>query len=254
MSNVSEVAAESPPKKLAIIMPAYNAGRTIESVFERIPAELNERITDYLVVNDGSTDDTAEALTRIAAKYPNMTLIDHGTNRGYGAAEKSLLDGFLKTTADVAVLVHSDGQYAPEVVPKLVEPFDRDEADVVQGSRMLEPGGALRGGMPLYKYVANRGLTAVENLVLGMRMAEYHSGMMLYSRRAAEAIPFHKLVDSFCFDQTMLIMAKVKGLRIVQLPIPTHYGDEVSHLRPIRYGLATLSLLWAYVRGHYHSL
>ncbi|ETW95797.1 MAG: hypothetical protein ETSY2_47560 [Candidatus Entotheonella gemina] len=160
----------------------------------------------------------------------------------------------IETKADVVVLLHADGQYAPEELPKLVEPFTSEAADMVQGSRMMEGRAALRGGMPRYKYIANRGLTAIENLAFGLRMAEYHSGYMLYARRALQEIPFEKLSNSFCFDQEKLIMAKVKGLKIVQRPIPTHYGDEISHLKPIRYGLHVLSLVWAYQRGHYHAL
>jgi hypothetical protein len=125
---------------------------------------------------------------------------------------------------------------------------------MVQGSRMMQGQAALRGGMPLYKYVANRGLTTLQNLVFGMHMAEFHSGYMLYSRRALETIPFDQLVDHFCFDQEMLIMAKVQGLKIVQVPIPTHYGEEESHLQPLRYGLNVLRIVWAYRRGHYHRL
>jgi hypothetical protein len=108
--------------------------------------------------------------------------------------------------------------------------------------------------MPLYKYVANRLLTAIENQAFGLKMAEYHSGYMLYSQQALIAIPFERLADTFVFDQEMIIMAKIKGLKIIELPIPTRYGDEVSHLKPIRYGLNVLSLIWAYQRGYYHAL
>lgn len=108
--------------------------------------------------------------------------------------------------------------------------------------------------MPRYKYVSNRCLTSIENLAFGLNLAEYHSGYMLYSKRALQTIPFEKLGNTFCFDQEMLIMAKVKGLKIVQRPIPTHYGDEISHLKPIRYGLNVLALVWAYQRGYYHAL
>jgi len=235
-------------------MPAYNAEKTIERVFARIPPAVQHQVVHYIVVNDGSTDDTAAALGRLQQHFPRLVVLDHGVNRGYGVAEKTLLRYAAGTEAEVIVLLHADGQYTPEEIPRLVEPFDTEQADIVQGSRMMEGRAALRGGMPLYKYVANRALTAIENLAFGLRMAEYHSGYMLYSQRALRTIPFEKLSDNFCFDQEMLIMAKVKGLKIVQRPIPTHYGDEVSHLKPVRYGLHVLALVWAYQRGHYHAL
>jgi glycosyltransferase involved in cell wall biosynthesis len=241
-------------KKLAIIIPAYNAGKTIEGVFARIPSVLNPHILHYVVVNDGSTDDTAEALARLQQRFAKLVVLDHKVNKGYGVAEKTLLRYVANTKADIIVLLHADGQYAPEEIPRLVEPFAKENADIVQGSRMMNGRTALQGGMPLYKYVANRFLTAVENISFGLRMAEYHSGYMLYAQRAIHAIPFEKLADNFCFDQEMLVMAKIKGLKIVQLPIPTHYGDEISHLKPVRYGLNVLSLVWAYKRGYYHAL
>jgi glycosyltransferase involved in cell wall biosynthesis len=240
-------------KKLAIVIPAYNAGKTIERVFARIPAVVHPSVLHYIVVNDGSTDDTAEALTRLQQHSLNMVILNHQRNRGYGVAEKTLLRYAAGTSAEIIVLLHADGQYAPEEIPRLIEPFEKASADIVQGSRLLG-GGALQGGMPLYKYGANRFLTTIENYAFGMKMAEYHSGYMLYSKRVLQEIPFEKLSDTFVFDQEMLLMAKIKGLKIVQLPIPTHYGDEVSHLKPIRYGLNVLSVVWAYKRGHYHAL
>ncbi len=254
MNPHSTPAVPAADMKLAIIMPAYNAGKTIEQVFERIPPDVRSQVVRYIVVNDGSTDDTAEALRRLQQRWPNFVVLQHEGNKGYGVAEKTLLRYVVETDAEVVVLLHADGQYAPEEIPRLITPFAAENADMVQGSRMMQGGAALRGGMPFYKYLANRCLTAVQNAVFGMHMAEFHSGYMLYARHALRAIPFEQLADHFCFDQEMLIMAKVKGLTIVQVPIPTHYGDEVSHLKPIRYGLNVLTLVWAYRRGHYHRL
>jgi len=235
-----------------IIMPAYNAGRTIEAVFERIPQQARERISRYVVVDDGSTDDTQSALSRLATRVPNLVSLRHEGNRGYGAAEKTLLDHAMAQGAEVAILLHADGQYSPEKIPQMLQPFDLDQADLVQGSRMLQ-SGALQGGMPLYKFVANKALTALANLAFGMRMAEYYGGYMAYSRVALQAIPYHKLADSFHFDLQMLVMARVKGLRIQQVPIPTIYAGEVSHLSPIKYGLNVLSVIWNYRSGKYHA-
>ena len=241
------------PRKIVVIMPAYNAGATIEKVFARIPAQARERIAQYAVVDDGSTDDTAAAVERLQQQYAGLVALKHSVNKGYGAAEKTLLTFALGAGADVAVLLHSDGQYSPEKIPDLLRPFDEDTADLVQGSRLLG-GGALQGRMPLYKFVANKALTAIENRAFGLKLAEYHSGYMLYSRKALEAIPFHKLSDSFDFDLEMIVMARVKNLRIMELPIPTIYADEVSHLRPIHYGLRVLSVVRAYKQGKYHAL
>ena len=234
-------------------MPAYNAGATIERVFARIPAGVRPRIARYVVVNDGSRDDTAGALARLQAEFPTLVVLNHEVNRGYGGAEKTLLEYALEHGAGAGILLHSDGQYSPESIPELLAPFDRDTADLVQGSRMLG-GGALQGGMPLYKYVANKALTAIENWAFGLRLAEYHSGYMLYSRKTMASIPFDKLSNSFDFDMEMIVMARILGLRIQEVAIPTIYGDEVSHLQPVRYGLRVLKVVRDYRRGHYAGL
>lgn len=240
--------------RLAIVIPAYNAEHTVERVFQRIPPAVRTHVVRYIVVNDGSTDRTADILTRLQQHWANLMLLQHEVNRGYGAAQKTLLRAAAQTEAEIVIGLHADGQYAPEEIPRLIEPLHTGRADLVQGSRMMQGRAALHGGMPLYKYVANRGLTALENLAFGLRMAEYHSGYMVYARRALQVLPFEKLGDTFCFDQEMLILAKIKGMRIAQVPIPTHYGDEISHLKPIPYGLNVLKLVWAYKRGYYHAL
>ena len=239
--------------KIFIIMPAYNAGATIEKVFSRIPEEVKQRIHSYVVVNDGSTDNTEEALTRLSEQYSNLTILRHEINKGYGASEKTLLNYTVKAGADVAILLHSDGQYSPEKIPDLLKPLDEDQADLVQGSRMLGKG-ALHGGMPLYKFVANKCLTAIENWAFGMKMAEYHSGYMVYSRKALSEIPFNKLSNSFQFDLEMIVMARIKGLRIMEVDIPTIYADEISYLNPVRYGFDVLSVVKGYKRGKYHHI
>jgi glycosyltransferase involved in cell wall biosynthesis len=233
-------------------MPAYNAEATVEKVFERIPAQVREAVHRFVVVDDGSSDGTAAALARLRERFANLVVVSHERNQGYGAAEKTLLDYARDQGADIALLLHADGQYSPEKIPEMLEPFERG-AHMVQGSRMLGRG-ALRGGMPLYKYFANKTLTGLANLALGLRMAEYFSGYMAYSRAALLAIPYHRLADSFQFDMQMLIMAKVKGLRVEQVAIPTIYADEVSHLQPIRYGVDVLRVLRDYRRGWYHAL
>ena len=238
--------------KVFVVMPAYNAGATLERVFARIPDEARRRIARYVVVNDGSTDDTEAALARLRAAYPTLVALRHHRNQGYGVAMKSLLSYARDEGAGATVVLHADGQYSPEKIPDMLRPFDADQADIVQGSRMAG-GGALRGGMPLYKFVANKALTAIENWAFRMKLAEYHSGYMAYNRRALREIPFETLASSFHFDLEMIVMAKVRGLRIMEIAIPTIYADEVSHLRPIKYGFDVLSVVWAYKRGKYHA-
>jgi glycosyltransferase involved in cell wall biosynthesis len=240
-------------EKIFIVMPAYNAGATIEKVFARIPEQARDRIERYVVVNDGSTDDTSQALDRLRVEFSNLVILQHDQNRGYGAAEKTLLNYAVKEKAEVAILLHSDGQYSPEKIPDLLNPLDEKRADMVQGSRMLN-GGALRGGMPLYKFMANKALTELENWAFGLKLAEYHSGYMMYSQKCLTEIPFNKLSDSFDFDLEMIVMAKIKGLRIAEIAIPTIYADEISHLKPVQYGLNVLFVIFAYKFGKYDRL
>ena len=242
------------PRRLAIAIPAYNAAETLAGVFDRIPSEIVARTAHYVVVDDGSADATAAVARRLRARFPTLELVEHPQNRGYGGAAQSGLSRALALGADLVVWLHGDGQYAPESIPALLAPLDAGRADIVQGSR-FRAGGALHGGMPVYKYVANRGLTWMENRVFGLGLAEYHSGYMLYSRAALEAIPFRSFTArGFVFDQEMLVAARILGLRVVDLPIPTRYAGERSYVRPIPYGLAVLKLMGRYVRGDYHRL
>jgi glycosyltransferase involved in cell wall biosynthesis len=240
-------------KDVFILMPAYNAAGTIGKVFERIPASARDRIRQYVVVNDGSTDATEDALARLRAQFPSLVTLRHTVNLGYGAAEKTLLAYAMEHRADVGIVLHSDGQYSPESIPELLRPFDDDSADIVQGSRMLG-GGALKGRMPMYKFIANKALTGIENWAFGLKLAEYHSGYMLYSRKTMASIPYRQLSNSFDFDLEMIVMARVKGLRIAEIAIPTIYAGEVSHLRPVHYGFRVLGVVRDYKRGRYHRL
>lgn len=238
-------------KRVFVIMPAYQAELTLPSVLRLIPADCRLRLEKILIVVDGCTDGT-ELVVREAAKDfgAPIELIVKPVNEGYARAQKTGFREALRQGANICVLLHSDGQYEPEEMPRLLEPLLRDEADVVQGSRML--GGALKGGMPLYKFVANIALSKLENLAYGMNLAEYHSGYMLYNRRALESIPFERLSDTFHFDGEMLLMAHKRKLRIVELPIPTRYRREIkSHLKPIQYGFDVLKIIWRNATGKY---
>jgi glycosyltransferase involved in cell wall biosynthesis len=240
----------APSKKIFIIMPAYQAAKTIRSVFERLPAEINQKDHRIVVINDGCSDGTADVVNQIIKERTDTEMITHERNKGYAQAQKTGFSHAVKEGADIAVLLHSDGQYAPELLPQLLAPLENDEADLVQGSRMLD-GGALKGGMPMYKYVANRSLTALENFCFGLKMAEYHSGYMLYSRKVLQAFDFTRLSDTFHFDGEMILMASKHKLRIKQIGIPTRYADEKSHLKPIQYGFDVLGILWKNFRGGY---
>ena len=240
--------------KLVIAIPAYNAALTVEGVFDRIPEEIVRRTSHFIVVDDGSTDGTAEVARRLQARFPNLELLQHPANLGYGGAAKTGLSRSVGLGGDLVVWLHADGQYAPEAIPRLLMPLENNRADIVQGSR-FKGGHPLHGGMPLYKYVANRVLSMLQNLVFGLRLAEYHSGYMLYRREALQAIPFHAFASrAFTFDQEMIVVSKILGLRIMDLPIPTRYADEKSHLKPIPYGIDVLRLMGRYLRGDYHRL
>lgn len=241
-------------KRIVCVIPAYRAGATLPGVLKRIPRPVYEELDRIVVVEDAGPNMERSVSEELRDRYDKLDVLFHDRNRGYGAAQKTGYRRALEIGADVAVLLHADGQYAPEIMADLYAPLVRDEADIVLGSRMHSIRSAYRGGMPVYKILANVCLTRLENLVYGMRMSEYHSGYMLYTRRALETVPFEKLSDEFHFDGEMLLMGGKCGLRIVDMPIPTHYGDEDSHLRPIRYGFEVLGVIAKSLRGHYDEL
>ncbi len=239
-------------KKIFIVMPAYNAERKILSVFERIPNEIWKKLTSIIVVQDGSTDRTQEQINILKSRYGELVqIINKVKNEGYAQAQKDAFTLALKQGADICVLLHSDGQYAPELLPELLRPLEEDRADIVQGSRMVNKRAALQGGMPMYKFIANLILSYLENAVYGLRFAEYHSGYMLYSRRALMAIPFSKLSNTFHIDGEMLFVGAKKHMRIQEISIPTTYKDEKSHVRPIQYGFNVLGIMLKYLLGKY---
>lgn len=236
--------------KIIIVMPAYNAAKTIESVFERIPKDFYKRVHAIVVVNDGSIDNTPEVLTNLLKEYDKVIVLTHDRNKGYGAAQKTGFNKAVEFSADVAVLLHSDGQYAPELLADMIKPIENGKADVVMGSRFLG-GGALKGGMPLYKYLGNRVLTFIENMAYGMRISEFHTGYMVYSRKALHDINFNRLSDTFHFDGEMVMMSGKKSLRITEIGIPTRYAEEKSHLKPVKYGVDVLKIILKEKTGKY---
>ncbi|MDF9827429.1 glycosyltransferase involved in cell wall biosynthesis [Ereboglobus sp. PH5-10] len=238
-------------KKIVVVIPAYKAAETLPSVLARIVPEMYERLLKILVVEDGGETVPRSTSAELLEKYPKVEVLFHEHNRGYGGAQKTGYRRALELGADIAAMVHADGQYAPEELERLCQPMVDDSADMVLGSRMRSWRSALKGGMPKYKFVANICLTQLENLVYGLHFSEYHSGYMLYSRKALETIPFEKLSDTFHFDGEMLLVGAKRGLRVADLPIPTRYGDEESHLKPIKYGFEVLGVIRDYLRGKY---
>jgi glycosyltransferase involved in cell wall biosynthesis len=240
--------------KIVIVIPAYLARETLPAVLERLPAHVHEEVYRIVVVEDIGPNMERSTTPELSSVYPKLKILVHDRNRGYGAAQKTGFRHALELGADVVALLHADGQYAPEIIADLYSPLVRGDADVVLGSRMHSVRSAWRGGMPLYKVIANVSLTRIENIAYGMRMSEYHSGYMLYSRRALEAIPFERLSDTFHFDGEMLLMAGKCGLVVADMPIPTHYGDEDSHLQPIKYGIEVLNVIRKNFVGYYDAL
>lgn len=237
-------------KSCAIFIPAYNAEKTIASVVERIPESFWPSVAEVIVVNDGSTDGTDAVVRALAERHPKLRLFSQPENRGYGAAVRKGLALSLESGADYVVCLHADGQYPPEKLPEFIPYMAEHAIDVLQGSRHKE-GTARRGGMPLYKVVAGKILTWLENKTFGLEMTDYHSGFMLYSRRAVESIPFEELSHYFDFDLEVIASARARRLRVGELGIPTRYGDEESHLNPIWYGLRCLRVMLRYRLGRY---
>ncbi len=237
--------------RIAIFIPSYNAAHTLPSVFERISPELWEDLHTVFVINDGSADDTDDVVGRLGERNPKIRLVSRQPNRGYGAAVREGLRRCVEDTeAGYVVCLHADGQYPPEHVLEFVDYMESRGVDVLQGSRHKQ-GTALEGGMPKYKWLAGIILTWMENKTFGLQMTDYHSGFMLYSRRAAASIPFDELSTYFDFDLEVIASARARGLVVDELGIPTRYADEESHLNPIWYGLRCLRVMVRYRLGRY---
>lgn len=241
------------PADFCIVMPSYRAESVLAATVARLPAAMEVKNGRLIIVNDASPDATGRVADELAAAHPWITVIHHESNRGYGGAQKTGLREGLRLGCQGFAIVHADGQYAPELVLDLLAPILAGEADLVQGSRMIR-GGARAGGMPPARYYANRILTSLENLAFGTRLAEFHSGYMLYSRRLLEALPFTALQDNFNFDAEIILLAHLAGFPCRERAIPTHYGEESSSLDPIPYGINVLKMIGRHWLGHYDRL
>ncbi len=229
-------------KKIVAILPAYNAEKTLAKTLADIPLNW---VDEIILVDDASQDSTYQL-----AKQLGLKVFRHTKNLGYGANQKTCYQAALKIGAEIVIMIHPDHQYDPRLVPDLLLPIIRGDAEAVFGSRMMRPGGARKGGMPYWKYLANILLTKLENLVLKLKLTEYHSGFRAYSRRALEEINFLANSNDFVFDTEIIIQLKLKNLTIQEVPISTRYFKDASMIglkKSIIYGLSILKNLGQYI-------
>jgi glycosyltransferase involved in cell wall biosynthesis len=227
--------------KVVVVMPAYNAARTLRMTYAELPQHLVDTV---IVVDDGSTDQTREI-----ARELGLELFVHNRNYGYGANQKTCYREALNAGADIVVMVHPDYQYDPTLLPEVIAPITEGRADVVLGSRLLR-GNAMQQGMPWWKYIANRFLTSLENSVFGLNLSEYHTGYRAFSREVLTAVNLQMNSDGFVFDQEIIAQIVELRLRIVEVPVPTRYMKEASSASFVQstvYGCKILALLLKYV-------
>ena len=228
-------------KKVTVVMPAYNAAKTLKETYERIPENL---VDEIILVDDASRDNTYTQ-----AQELGIVTLRHRHNLGYGGNQKTCYTEALERGADVVVMLHPDGQYDPSFLKLMIEPLLKGESDVMLGSRMFYRQNALKGGMPVWKYAANIFLTTLENLTLGQKLSEYHTGYRAYSRHFLETIPFLRNSNDFVFDTQILVQAVEFKMRIGEIPISTKYFTEASSVNfktSFIYGVRTLGVLFRY--------
>jgi len=234
--------------KIGILVVAYNAEQHLTRTLDRIPEEFFDQLTEVFVCDDASQDDTygvGLAYQERAGHRP-IRVVKHPVNLGYGGNQKYGYRWAIESGLDVVVLLHADGQYAPECLPDMVAPILNGEAEAVFGSRMMEPGTAIDGGMPRYKYIGNRILSTWQNAMAGINLTEWHSGYRAYSVKALEALPFHRNSDGFDFDTEIIVQMIESGARISEIPIPTYYGDEICHVNGMEYAWDVSKLVGRY--------
>jgi glycosyltransferase involved in cell wall biosynthesis len=223
-------------ERIGVLVVAYNAASTLCAVLDRLPESFRNRVDAILVCDDASQDETYQVGLEYQARSElPVTVIRHPRNLGYGGNQKSGYHWAIEHGLDVVVLLHGDGQYAPEVIEDLLDPIERGTADAVFGSRMMVPGSARLGGMPLYKFVGNRILTTVSNTLADIDLSEWHSGYRAYRVDALADIPFASNSDGFDFDTEIILQLHEAGKAIVEVPIPTYYGDEICRVNGMRY-------------------
>ncbi|GAA5265589.1 MAG: glycosyltransferase family 2 protein [Acidiphilium sp.] len=221
-------------QRIAVVLPAYNAAKTLARTIEDIDRDI---VDDLILTDDASHDDTVSL-----ARALGLHTIVHERNRGYGGNQKTCYQAALGRGADIVVMLHPDYQYSPKLIPAMAAMIVSGHYDAVLGSRILG-GGALKGGMPLWKYIANRGLTFVENILLGQKLSEYHTGYRAWSRRVLEQLPLARCSDDFVFDNQMIAQAVHAGFQIGEISCPTRYFDDASSInfrRSVQYGFGVL--------------
>ena len=221
-------------KKIIVILPAYNAEKTLGMTYREIPFDI---VDDVLLVDDASSDKTADM-----AKSLGIKTIVHPENKGYGGNQKTCYREALKLGADIVIMLHPDYQYTPKLIPAMAYLIESGEFDAVLGSRILS-GGALKGGMPFYKYLSNRILTLVQNILLGQKLSEYHTGYRAFKREILERLPLEENSDDFVFDNQMLSQIIYFGYKVGEISCPAKYFPEASSInfrRSIVYGLSVL--------------
>ncbi|MDC0358148.1 glycosyltransferase family 2 protein [Oligoflexia bacterium] len=225
--------------RIGIFIIAYNAVNHLIKTLSRIPEDVYERVEEIFVVDDCSSDNSYYAALGYKSEYgiDKLTVHRNQVNQGYGGNQKVGYKYAIEKGFDIVALVHGDGQYAPESLSELLVPLEQGQADMVYGSRMSQRGAALKGGMPLYKYVGNKILTCIQNRLSGLNLSEYHSGYRLYSTAALKKIPFEAFTNNWHFDTQIILAMAEREMRIVDLPIPTYYGEEICHVNGIPYAL-----------------
>jgi len=224
-------------KKIVVVLPAYNAEMTLEKTYFEIPLDL---VDEVILCDDSSDDNTIRKAEKLGIKH----IIRHDKNQGYGANQKSLYKYALETGGDIIIMLHPDYQYTPKLIPSFVNIIGEELYPVVLGSRILGKG-ALKGGMPFYKYLANRFLTFVQNILVNQKLSEYHTGYRAFDRKVLESITFENNSDDFIFDNEMLSQIIYKGFEIAEVTCPTKYFVEASSInfgRSVRYGLGVLKV------------
>jgi len=222
-------------KKVIVVFPAYNAAKTLENTYREIPCDIVDIV---LLVDDASTDDTVEVAKKIGIK----NIIRHEKNKGYGANQKSCYDKARELNGDIIIMVHPDYQYTPKLIHSMSYLIANELYPVVLGSRILGMG-ALKGGMPLYKYIFNRFLTLSQNIIIGAKLSEYHTGYRAFSREVLENINYHANSDDFVFDNQMLSQILYQGYEIAEITCPTKYfeeGSSINFRRSVKYGMGVL--------------
>jgi glycosyltransferase involved in cell wall biosynthesis len=228
-------------KKIIVVLPAYNAARTLERTYKEIPFDI---VDDVVLVDDNSRDDTVEVGKRLGIQH----IIKHDKNKGYGGNQKSCYNKALELGADIVIMLHPDYQYTPMLIPSMSYIIAQDLYPVVLGSRILGMG-ARKGGMPLYKYIFNRMLTLTENILISQKLSEYHTGYRAFSADVIRDIKYQENSDDFVFDNEMLAQIFMKGYEIAEVTCPTKYFDEASSInfkRSAQYGMGVLRVSIAY--------